>query len=168
METNTLPRYDVSDNPTGCCPRFNPEGWDGRHLHFRDKPFIRATTRSVMHIPVNMGSVFGRVLGRIDEANAFDPDDYIALSRDLSAWEAEHLFAVAREVPGETMTTLTGDYITHVFEGPYREVREWVPELEGMVREKGYEPKTVYMFYTTCPKCSAEYRKNYVVGVVQV
>ena len=26
METNVLPKMDMSDNSTGCCPRFNPEG----------------------------------------------------------------------------------------------------------------------------------------------
>ena len=42
MQTNALPAYDAGDNPTGCCPRFNPEGWDGRDLHFEDKLFVRA------------------------------------------------------------------------------------------------------------------------------
>ena len=168
METNTLPRYDDSDNPTGCCPRFNPEGWDGRNLHFRDKPFVHATTRSVMHVPVNMGRVFDRVGRNMMAAGAHDPNDYIALSRDLSPWEAEHYFAVTKEVPDEDMTTLSGDFVTHVFEGPYREVGKWIPEFEGMLREKGHVPKSVYMFYTTCPKCAEAYGKNYVVGVARI
>ena len=29
MHVNELPHYDSSANETGCCPRFNPEGWDG-------------------------------------------------------------------------------------------------------------------------------------------
>jgi hypothetical protein len=28
MRTNALPAYDMSVNTTGCCPRFNPQGWD--------------------------------------------------------------------------------------------------------------------------------------------
>lgn len=168
METNALPRYDASDNPTGCCPRFNPEGWDGRHLHFRDKRFLRATARSVMHVPVNMGRVFERVNRHVEAAGGWDMDDMIVLSRDVSPWESEHLFSVPRDIPEEETVTLSGDFITHVFEGPYRDAREWAPELEGMVRAKGYDPKGVWFFYTTCPRCSAVYGKNYVVGVVEV
>lgn len=41
MELNKLPFYDASDNPTGCCPRFKPEGWDKQELHFKDKPFVK-------------------------------------------------------------------------------------------------------------------------------
>lgn len=90
METNTLPRYDASDNTTGCCPRFKPEGWDARTLHFRDKRFLRATSRTVMHIPINIRRVFDRVDGRVSEAGGWNMDDMIVLSRDLSPWESEH------------------------------------------------------------------------------
>ena len=45
--------------------------------------------------------------------------------------------------------------------------RGWVPELEGMVRAKGLTPKTIYFFYTTCPKCAKVYGKNYIVGLAR-
>ena len=168
METNTLPHYDASDNETNCCPRFNPEGWNGRHLNFDNKRFLRATSRSVMHVPVNMGRVFERVDKAVEASGGWDMDDMIVLSRDLTPWESEHLFAVPRDVPGEEMVTLSGEFLTHVFEGPYREAREWGPELEGMVRAQGHVPKRLWFFYTTCPKCMRVYGKNYVVGVVQI
>ncbi|MDU8942366.1 hydrolase [Ovoidimarina sediminis] len=168
MDINVLPHYDAGDNPTGCCPRFNPEGWEGRNLHFRDKRFLRATSRSIVHVPVNIGRVFERVDRRVTRAHGWDPDDIIVLSRDLSPWETEHLFAVSRDIPGEEMVTLSGDFITHVFEGPYGAARNWVPELERMVLAKGLTPKTIYFFYTTCPDCAKVYGRNYVVGVVEV
>jgi len=123
MLTNTVPQMDMSDNPQGYCPRFNPEGWDGRHLHFENKLFVHATTRSVMHVPVNMGRVFTRVQGHIEDAVVQDPCGYFVLSRDLSATKGEHLFAVTGPIPEEEMTTLTGDYVTRVFEGPYRKAK---------------------------------------------
>ncbi|WP_413719624.1 hydrolase [Silicimonas sp. MF1-12-2] len=168
METNTLPRFDDSVNETGCCPRFNPEGWDGRELHFRDKRFLRAETRSAMHIPLNMGRVFARVNSRIEEAGGWDNDDMIVLSRDLSPFKAEHLFSVPRDIPGEEMTSLTGDFVTKAFEGPYRDAKDWCAEMEQLVRDKGSLPGRVYFFYTTCPKCAKHYGKNYVVGVAEI
>lgn len=168
MQTNALPRYDDSDNPTGCCPRFKPEGWDHRTLHFDKKPFLRATTRSAMHIPLNMGSVFTRVQSGIEAADAYDNTDYIVLSRDLSPWKAEHLFATSKDVPGEDSVTLSGEFVTHVFEGPYRNAKDWETEMRQMARDKGAEKDEVYFFYTTCPKCAKVYGKNYVVGVARV
>ena len=168
METNTLPRFDDSVNETGCCPRFNPEGWDGRELHFRDKRFLRAETRSAMHIPLNMGRVFAQVNSRIEEAGGWDNDDMIVLSRDLSPFKAEHLFSVPRDIPDEEMTSLTGDFVTKVFEGPYRDAKDWCAEMEQLFRDRGSLPGRVYFFYTTCPKCAKHYGKNYVVGVAEI
>ncbi len=168
MKTNALPAYDMSDNPTGCCPRFNPEGWDAAELHFRDKRFLRATTKSLMHVPLNMGKVFTRVMENMEKAGALDEKDVIVLSRDRSSFESEHLFSVAKDVPGEEMTTLSGDFLTKVFEGPYREAKQWHAEMEALAHARGKEPKSVWFFYTTCPKCAKAYGKNYVVGLVDM
>jgi len=168
MQTNALPRYDDTDNPTGCCPRFKPEGWDGQELHFKDKLFLRAVTHSIMHIPVDMGRVFTRVNTHMMDQGAYDPDNCIVLSRDTSAWNAEHLFSVSKPVESEEMTTLSGDFITKVFEGPYREAKQWDEEMRQLVRDRGGEPSDVFFFYTTCPKCAKVYGKNYIVGVARI
>ena len=70
MEINALPNYDMTDNPTGCCPRFKAEGWDGQELHFQNKLFVRAKTKSIAHIPLNMGSVFKKTFKAIEDADA--------------------------------------------------------------------------------------------------
>ena len=167
MQPNSLPHYDDSDNPTGCCPRFKPEGWDAQELHFENKDFVRATTKSAMHIPLNMAPVFERVQRKMVETGAYDVDNCIVLSRDLSPWKAEHLFAVSAAVPDEEAVTLTGDFTTKVFEGPYRNAKDWYAEMQAIAREKGATTDEVYFFYTTCPKCAKAYGKNYVVGVAR-
>ena len=167
MQTNQVPKYDMSVNTTGCCPKFNPEGWDAQELHFRDKPMVRAVTMSAMHVPLNMGRVFGRVQRHIAQSEAFDPEDCIVLTRDTSPWAAEHLFSVTRPVASEEMTTLSGDFITKVFEGPYRDARHWYQEMLDMVSARGATPGDVYFFYTTCPRCAKAYGKNYVIGVAE-
>lgn len=168
MQTNSLPPYDMSVNTTGCCPKFNPEGWNAQELHFRDKRFVRATTRSLMHVPLNMSKVFARVMANIEKAGAMDASDYIVLSRDTSAFAGEHLFAVPKVVPDEEMTTLSGDFITKVFEGPYKSAGQWRSDMADLVRAHGKEPKSIWFFYTTCPKCAKVYGQNYVVGVAEV
>ena len=168
MKTNVVPHYDESVNTTGCCPKFNPEGWDNQELHFKEKSFVRAATKSLLHIPLNMDQVFSRVQKNITEANAHDPDNFIVLSHDLSASNAEHLFAVAAPVPEERNDTLTGNFITKVFEGPYRKVKVWEKEMKRLVTARGTEPGDIYFFYTTCPKCAKAYGKNYILGVAQI
>jgi len=54
METNRVPPTDRSDNPTGCCPRFHPDGWDEQALHFEDKPFVRTISDGVKQVPHDM------------------------------------------------------------------------------------------------------------------
>jgi hypothetical protein len=167
MEANVLPSYDASDNPTGCCPRFNPEGWDGQDLHFVDKPFVAARTKSIAHIPLDMTAVFRETFAAIEQAHARDADDFIVLSRERSAWSAEHLFAVAREVPGYPIVRLSGAYRTTVFEGPYKQVPKWARDVEKAAQARGNTVEELYFFYTTCPKCAKAYGKNYVVAVTK-
>ncbi len=168
MELNALPKYDMSDNPTNCCPRFHPENWDNQELHFKDKLFVKANTSSLFHIPINMGAVFSKTLGAIEKADATSENDFIVLSHDPSAWRAEHLFSVTKEVPGQEMIRLSGDYLTKVFEGPYKKVAKWDKEMRAFVEEHGNKTKKVYFFYTTCPKCAKHYGKNYVVAVSEI
>lgn len=60
------------------------------------------------------------------------------------------------------MTTLSGDYVTKLFEG----ARTRDNEMRQIARDRNTEPRDVYFFYTTCPKCAKAYGKNYVIGVV--
>lgn len=168
MKTNETPAFDASVNTTGCCARFKPEGWDEQLLHFDGKAFVRATTRSLAHIPLNMGSVFSRVQAHIEDAGAEDVSQRLVMSRDPSTFAGEHLFAVTRDVPDEEMTRLSGDFLTKCFEGPYSGVRDWYGEMQRTARRKGHEPGDVWFFYTTCPKCAKAYGKNPVVGLVEL
>ena len=168
METNVLPKYDMSDNPTDCCPKFKPEGWDEQMLHFKDKLFVKVKTRSIFHIPINFGSVFSKTFSDIEKEKAHSDDDFIVLSHDPSAWKGEHYFSVTKNVSGHEMVKLTGDYLTKVFEGPYKDVGKWLGEMRKFVQEKGRGEKKTYLFYTTCPKCAKVYGKNYVVAVSEI
>ena len=168
METNVLPKYDMSDNPTNCCPKFKPEGWDGQELNFKDKLFLKAKTKSIFHIPINMGKVYPKTFEDIKESNAHSDDNFIVLSHDPSAWTGEHYFSVTKDVPGHEMVKMTGDFLTKVFEGPYKNAPKWMKEMEAYVKEKGRQAKKTYFFYTTCPKCAKTYGKNYMVAVSEV
>lgn len=167
MRTNEIPAFDASDNETNCCPRFHPEPWDGQALHFDEKRFVKASTVAAFHVPLNMGSVFAKTLSAIEAAHA-GGGGLLVLSHDESAWHAEHLFAVDKDVPGAEMVRLSGDFLTKVFEGPYTDARHWCAAMHAYVTAQGRHLDTIYFFYTTCPKCAKYYGKNYVVGIAKV
>lgn len=168
MDINALPKYDMSDNPTNCCPRFHSDGWDEQDLHFKDKLFVKAKTRSIFHIPINMGSVFPKTLNAIEQADAMSEDNFIVLSYDPSPWTGEHYFSVNNDIPGQTMTRITGDFITKVFEGPYKDAPKMEKAMKDFVSNKGKTVRKTYFFYTTCPKCAKYYGKNYMVAVAEI
>jgi len=168
METNTLPKFDMNDNPTGCCPRFDPEGWEDQELHFQDKLFMKVKTKSLFHIPLNFGSVFPKAFKDMQETDAYDDKDFIILSCDPSMWRGEHYFSAKKDVPGYEMVKMTGDFVTKVFEGPYKNAPKWEKEMEALVKDRGKQVKKTYFFYTTCPKCAKVYGKNYLVAVTEI
>lgn len=167
MLTNELPAFDTTDNETNCCPRFCPEPWRNQQLHFDNKPFVRASTVSLFHIPLNMGLTFARTWEAIKAAHA-DNGAFLVLSHDDSAWHAEHLFAASKDVPGADMVHLSGEFMTKVFEGPYGNARKWYAEMEHYVQQAGKQLDTMFFFYTTCPRCAKHYGHNYVVGIAKV
>lgn len=163
---NQLPLLDASKSPTGCCALINPKDWDEQTFVFKDKLFAYTHTRSFLHIPLNMSSVMSKAQAKIDAAGARS-DESIILSYEGSPWHATHYFAVTKEVPGLETTRFTGTYVTKVFEGPYKDAQKWHLQLNEYVKSIDKTTLKTYFFYTTCPKCSKTYGKNYVIGFAQ-
>jgi len=152
---------------TGCCPRFNPEPWDGKEITFQDKLFVKDRVRSFLHIPLNFGRVMVRNMERIEAAEASPPEPLL-LSDENSLWGSDIYIAVSQEVPGAQMARISGTFLTRVFEGPYKDIRTWVAEMTTYVESKKKAMEKLYFFYTTCPKCAKVYGKNYTVLLAKV
>lgn len=159
------------DNPyeseTGCCPRFDAEKWDGKEQVWEDKLFVKDRVRSIFHIPINFGKVMVRNMDKIVQADAVTPEP-LMLSDENSLWGSDLYVHVSKDVADSEMVRISGTFLTKVFEGPYKNARIWIQEMETYVREQGKEMKKLYFFYTTCPKCAKVYGKNYVVLLAQV
>jgi hypothetical protein len=155
------------DSETGCCPRFNPEPWDEKEVTFEDRLFVKDHVTSFFHIPLNFGKVMVRNMERISHAQAL-PKEPLLLSDEKSLWGADVYIGVAKEVPGAEMARISGTFLTKVFEGPYKDIRNWVREMTTYVESKAKVIKKMYFFYTTCPKCAKYYGKNYTVILAQI
>lgn len=168
MAREALPKMNVDRSETGCCPRFDPTGWDNEDFIVAGWPFVRVTTRNFWHIPLNMGPVLARANRAIQQAGAGLDTAYLILSTDPSPWRGEHLLAVARPVDGQVNVTLDGTFLTKVYEGPYRNAGAWARDMQKIVKSTGRTLEQLYFFYTTCPKCARHFGKNYVVAFAQV
>ncbi|MGD9129500.1 MAG: hypothetical protein PVJ09_03380 [Candidatus Woesebacteria bacterium] len=156
-------------NETGCCPKPNVKAWDESSVTWKNKKFIKDHTFSFFHIPLNMGFVMKRMWKKVSKAKASPPiEEFLLLSYDPSAWRGEHFMSVTKHVPNAENVTISGTFLTKVFEGPYKEAKNWVKATEDYVKSKGKKLKKLYFFYTTCPKCAKHYGKNYVVALAQV
>jgi len=168
MPQTTLPKFQLDKSETGCCPRFDPAGWDGAQFEFDAHPFVRATTVNFLHIPLNIGSVIKRTWKKIEQAVAAPRDEFLVLSTDPSPWRGEHFFAVTKDVPDAEMVRLSGRFLAKVYEGPYREAGKWARDMGQYVTSQGLRMQKLYFFYTTCPKCAKQLGKNYVVAFAAV
>ena len=167
MEVNGIPKMSMENSETGCCPKFDPTPWDDKGFTFQDKLFAKANTINFLHIPLNMGLMMTKTWKAIKDTDAI-ADEFIILSYDPSLWKGEHYFAVTKKVPEMEMVRFSGNYLSKVFEGPYKDAGKWMKEMTKFVQEKGKNLKKLYFFYTTCPKCAKHYGKNYVVGFAEI
>ena len=156
-----------ADSETGCCPRFDPAPWDEKEVVFENRLFIKDRVRSFLHIPLNFGKVMVRNMEKISAADALEPEP-LMLSDENSLWGSDIYIAISKELPDAEMVSISGTYLTKAFEGPYKDIRKWVVQMQQYVNSKAKDMKKMYFFYTTCPKCAKHYGKNYVVILAEI
>lgn len=160
MDTQTI-------KSTGCCEPFNPEPWQEKEITWQDKVFVKDHVTSFFHIPLNFDSKVRKNMGLIEKAGV-GVLGQIMLTEENSLWGADLYIEATKEVAGAQMTTISGTFLTKVFEGPYRNAGKWVKEMKEYVKSKEKELNKLYFYYTTCPKCAKAYGKNYVVLIAQI
>lgn len=167
MQLNHVPRVS-QDNPTGCCPKFNPLGWDGETFVFKNKHFVRFTNHDLFYLPLDLSRKIVRTMKAVEQAGATERVEHLMMSRALSPFATEHFLAVTKAVPGLENVKISGTFLARVFEGPYQDTPKWIQEMEDYVKANGKKLKQIYMNYTMCPACSKHYGVNYVVALAQI
>lgn len=150
-----------------CCPRFDPAPWDGKVLEWENKRFIKDRVMTFFFIPINFASVIMKLNGKVEKAGATIPDR-LCLSDDTSKWNMDIYLAVDREIPGAENVTMSGKFLSKVYEGPYGDTAKWGKDFESYSEKQNMGIKKWYMWYTTCPKCAKKYGKNYVVIIAEI
>lgn len=152
---------------TGCCEPFDPAPWQEKEITWNNKLFVKDHVTSFLHIPLNFGQKVVRNMNLIEKAGAKAPYQ-LMLTDEKSLWGADIYIDVSKEVNGATMDTISGTFLTKVFEGPFQNAGKWAKEMSEYVTSKGKTLQKIYFSYTTCPKCAKAYGKNYVVLFAKV
>lgn len=152
---------------TGCCPRFNVEPWQEKEITFQNKLFLKDHVTSFFHIPLNFGKVMSRDMAKIEKNNAA-ASKQLVLTDEKSLWGSDIYIETSKEIPGETMEKISGNFLAKVFEGPYGNMSKHLKEMDRFVESRGKKNKKTYFYYPYCPKCAKEYGKNYTVILVQI
>lgn len=157
------------EDPNECCPKFNPTPWQNKEHIWKDKLFVKGYINQIFHMPLNMGKVITEMFDKVEKAGAKpSAEEFLMLAYDPSPWKSEMYISVTNEVPNIENVTLSGKYISKVFDGPYNAVPSWINEFETYLKEKELKAMRYYFYYTTCPKCAKKYGHNYVVAFAQI
>ena len=97
-----------------------------------------------------------------------DPLEFLILAHDPSPWKSELRMTVTKDVPGGTMTRLSGTFFSKVFDGPYHHVPKRITATDVILAARGDKALKYYFHYAYCPKCSKKYGHNYCVAFAQV
>jgi hypothetical protein len=160
MDSQQKPEFD-------CCPPFDPAPWNDARITWEGKKFIKDKVRTVFYMPLNFGQAMKRLNKQVTAADATMPD-YLCLSDHTSKWNMDLYLAVDKVIQGANNTTLSGKFFSKVYEGSFNETGKWMKDYDALAKSKGMTIKKTYMWYTTCPKCSKKYGKNYVVVMGEV
>jgi hypothetical protein len=152
------------DNSKECCPKFNPEKWDGQVFNWYDKPFIKESMTTFFHIPFpwTLNKKITKLCTLADSCNS-SASDVLLLFRDPSTFKSEIYLSVDKEISKALNVKITGDFIAKVFSGPYREVPKFIKLMDEYLDKKGKKAKDYYIHYAYCPKCAEKYGNNYMI-----
>lgn len=160
---NALPSTKNYVNETQCCPKFKKEDWDDKYFSLDPYHFVKAASKSLFYMPLNLGAVMTRTMEAIVKEKAEVDNEYLILSKDISPWACEHYFLVKQKVSTLENVQLFGNFYTKVYDGPYKKLPQFYKEFENTLAEKGHALKDCYTFYTTCPKCAKHYGENIII-----
>ena len=156
-----------SVTPTGCCEPFDPKPWENKTIVWKNKLFVNDQVACFFHIPLNMEKKIVYNMQLIENARAKSPYQ-LMLTDGQSPWKSDIYIDVSRNVPDAKVSTLSGTFLTKVFEGPYQNAGIWANDMKEYVAKKGKTVRKLYFSYTTCPRCAKAYGKNYVVLFAQI
>ena len=154
-----------------CCPTFEPQRWDEKTLHWDERLFIMESVPTLFHMPLpsSIGKKITRMWEMAMQSQACPAiEDALILFRDPSAFRSEIYCTVTKEVPGADNVTMSGTYVSKVFDGPYNAIPRFMKEMESYLSGMGKVAEDYLVHYAYCPKCAKERGHNHLILFAKV
>ncbi len=153
-----------------CCPKFDPEPWDGIVHEWKDRLFLTGALPQFLHMP--LPGPLNKEIGKLwklagDLGSAPDMKDFLLLMYDPSPWKSELYLSVTKTHADAPIVAMTGTFVSKVFDGPYNAVPRYIKEMEEYLESTGKKAVKYFFYYTTCPKCAKKYGHNYIVAFAE-
>ena len=122
--------FNTMDENTECCVKFDPKRWDEKEHNWENKKFIKDSMPTFFHIPFppmiakKLTKMWGMVVD--NKANSADNRDSLFLFYDPHPFKSEMYLSVNKEVPGAINDTISGNFISKVYDGPYNAVPKFM------------------------------------------
>ena len=152
---------------TKCCSGFDPKKWDKKKVTWKGKLFIKDKVFSFFHIPLNFTSVVNKNIEKIEKAKTALKETMI-LTDEKSLFYSNVYISTKKAIPGVHDVKVSGTFLTRVFEGPHKNMKKWIKEMEGYVKLEKQTLKHMYFYHPDCSKCTKEDEKNYVVLFAEI
>lgn len=150
-----------------CCPKFHPEKWDEKTFNWDHKKFIKASVPTLFHIPLPpmIGNRVAKMMKMAEDSKKLsdDMEEILLLFNDPSAFKSDMYLSVADTVSGAKNTTISGTFMSKVFDGPFKAVPKFIKQMDTYMAKQDKEASNYYIHYAYCPKCAKEAGHNYMV-----
>ena len=150
-----------------CCPKFDPQKWDGKTFRWENKSFIKESIPTFFHMPFpgTIGKKVTRMMKLAEDANALSDNalESLLLFNDPTAFKSDLYLSVNKNVPNAMNRTISGTFYAKVYDGPYGKVPKFMKEMNAYLKDKEKEADDYYIHYAYCPKCAKDYGHNYMV-----
>ncbi|MFH1767359.1 MAG: hydrolase [Patescibacteria group bacterium] len=155
-----------------CCPSFQSEKWDEKTQKWDNKIFIQESIPTLFHIP--FPPMIGKKITsmqKMAEATGSMPlntEDTLILFEDPSPFKSNIYLSVTKQVPGAKNISLSGVFISKVFDGAYNAVPKFIKEMDTYLSEQNKTAKRYFIHYAYCPQCAKDKKRNYMILFAEI
>lgn len=155
-----------------CCPVFHPEKWDKKTFKWNQKQFIKDTIPTLFHIPFPpmIGKKITKMMKMAEDSNKLleNMEDVLLLFTDPHPFKSEIFLSVTGDVPNSNNTTISGTFMSKVFDGSYNTIPKFIKQMDEYLSTQNKKSKKYYMHYAYCPKCTKKFGNNYMILFAEV
>lgn len=155
-----------------CCPIFHPEKWNEKTFDWNHKKFIKATVPTFFHIPLPpmIGNRITKMMKLAEDSKKLtsNKEDILVLFTDPHAFMSEIYLSVIDNVANANNTTLSGTFMSKVFDGAYNDIPKFIKQMDSYLQNRKAKAQRYYVHYAYCPKCAKEAGHNYIVLFAQL